>query len=278
MPKKSAPIDKTITQTIIDHYDTYDESERLKNDIGPFEMARTRELIRRFIPPPPAIVLDVGGADGVYSFWLAGSGYETHLVDITPRHIESAQAKAAQPGSPQLASAQVGDGRALEFADNCAHVVMLHGPLYHLTTRNERVQVLSEARRVLQPGGVALAFGITRYAGLIYGLLKGYVFDPHYQKMIRTEVTTGLRQDPPDWLFTFPNAYFHLPDELESEVEEAGLSCEGVFGIIGPAWMVPDLERSWQDPDQRAVILEIARMIENEPALGPRLLAVGRKG
>ena len=70
------------TREIIDHYRTYDESQRLKGDIGPLALTRTRELMERHLPPTPAVVLDVGGATGVYAFWLAERGYRVHLVDV----------------------------------------------------------------------------------------------------------------------------------------------------------------------------------------------------
>jgi 2-polyprenyl-3-methyl-5-hydroxy-6-metoxy-1,4-benzoquinol methylase len=47
-------------------------------------------LIRRHLPPPPQVVLDVGGAAGTYSEWLGSLGYEAHLVDLAPNHIEAA--------------------------------------------------------------------------------------------------------------------------------------------------------------------------------------------
>ncbi len=81
---------ETIAQQIIEHYNRYDEDKRLKGDIGPLEFARTQELILRYLPPAPAVIVDAGGATGVYSFWLAGLGYKAHLVDIVPRHIEQA--------------------------------------------------------------------------------------------------------------------------------------------------------------------------------------------
>jgi ubiquinone/menaquinone biosynthesis C-methylase UbiE len=267
----------SAVQEIIDHYNTYDESERLSKDIGPLELVRTRELVLRYLPPPPAVVLDVGGATGAYSFWLASLGYRVHLVDIVPRHIVQAQEAAAEPGSPQLASMRTGDARALAFDDGCADAILMHGPLYHLSDREERLRAIAEAGRVLRPGGVLLACAITRYAGLIYGLLKGHVFDPAYHAMIGTEVRTGRREHPPNWLCTFPNAYFHHPDELAAELEDAGLAHERTLGILGPAWMVPDLGASWQDQAQREVILDIARLTEDEPVLGPRLMAVARK-
>ena len=131
--------------------------------------ARTRELLQRYLPPAPAVVLDVGGATGVYSFWLANVGYRVHLVDIVPRHIEQALQESLQPGVAQLASIKVGDARQLDFADGFADAVMMHGPLYHLPDRADRLRALAEARRVLRPGGLLCAFAITRYAGLIYG-------------------------------------------------------------------------------------------------------------
>jgi hypothetical protein len=46
------------------------------------ELLRTRELLQRQLPSPPAVVLDVGGGTGVRAAWLAGRGYRVHLVDL----------------------------------------------------------------------------------------------------------------------------------------------------------------------------------------------------
>ena len=266
-----------IEEEIIKYYERYDESKRLASDIGPLELVRTQELIKRFLPSLPAIILDVGGATGVYSYWLAAQKYTVHLVDIVPRHIERAKAVVEQADSPKLASLRVGDARKLDFGDGYADMVMLHGPLYHLADKRDRLVAIAEAKRVLKAGGLLLAFAITRYAGLIYGLTKGLVFNRDYLRMIVTEVETGQRVDPPPGVMTFPNAYFHLPQELEQELREAGLQPEATLGIIGPSWLVPDLEASWGDQEKRQAILEIARLAEREPVLGPRILSVARK-
>jgi hypothetical protein len=141
----------------------------------------------------------------------------------------------------------------------------------------DRKLALSEAWRVLRPGGILLAFAITRYAGAVYGITQGLIYDPEYRRMIGTEVKTGHRTNPPDGINTLPNAFFHLPDELGSELEVAGFGCEAVLGVIGPAWLVPEIDTAWGEPTKRACMIEMARLLENEPVLGPRILGVGRK-
>ena len=64
-------------------------------------MARTLELFERFLPSPPADILDVGGGPGVYAAILARQGYRVELIDLVPLHVEEATAvAAAQPKSP----------------------------------------------------------------------------------------------------------------------------------------------------------------------------------
>src|SRR5436309_942768 len=82
--------------------------------------------------------------------WLAARGYAVHLVDAVPLHVEQArQAGQAQPDHP-LAGLAVGDARRLDWADAAVDAVLLLGPLYHLTAREDRVQALRESRRVLR--------------------------------------------------------------------------------------------------------------------------------
>jgi hypothetical protein len=47
---------------ILAHYAQGVEADRLTT-WARLEAARTRELLRRFLPPAPAVVLDVGGAE-----------------------------------------------------------------------------------------------------------------------------------------------------------------------------------------------------------------------
>lgn len=260
------------------YYERGEERDRLTAGGESLELVRTRELLRRSLPPAPADVLDVGGGAGVYAAWLAGDGYRVHLVDPVPLHVEqAAAAAAAQPTHPFTAA--IGDARALEAADTSYDAVSLLGPLYHLTERAERLLALREARRVLRPGGLALAVGISRFASLLDALKRGAQGDPAIALMVERDVREGQHRNPTPGRASgwFTTAFFHHPDELAAEVTEAGFALEALLGVEGPGGFVGD---GRDDPGQREAALWAARATEREPSLlgmSAHLLAVGRK-
>jgi ubiquinone/menaquinone biosynthesis C-methylase UbiE len=263
------------------HYaEVFDESQRLVHPSGQLELARSQELLLRYLQPPPATVLDVGGGTGIYSFWLARAGYQVYLIDAMPSHIEQAQrAQEAQPDHP-LAGVAVGDARHLEWSDKSADAVLLFGPLYHLTEREDRLRALREARRVLRPGGVVLAAGISRFASAFDGLWRDFLDDPVFQGIVRKDLTDGQHRNPTNHPHYFTTTYFHHPSELKSEIEEAGLRHEATLAIEGPGWLLPDFDAHWNDSVRRERLLEIVRRIEAEPSLlgaSAHLMAIGRR-
>ncbi|MCZ2156748.1 MAG: hypothetical protein LC114_23065, partial [Bryobacterales bacterium] len=131
--------------------------------------------------------------------------------------------------------------------------------------------------RVLRDDGVRLVGGNNRYAGVIYGLTQGLVFEPSYFDMTIRELSTGVRANPPTGMKTFREAYFHLPTELVEEVSDAGFECEPCLGVVGPAWQVPDLDAAWADLDRREVLLSLAGQLERECLLSPQLFCAARK-
>ncbi len=267
------------SSNVREHYKDADEKNRLKAGIGPLEFARMTELIAQHFPSPPAVVCDIGGAAGEYSFWLAEKGYSVHLVDIVPEHIEQARERAAAETGAVPVSMRVGDALDMEYPKGFFDAAFLAGPLYHLTRRENRLRAIGEANRILKPGGILVAYGITRYAALMAGLLDGRIWREDYMEMLRREIPTGLHircgsNDPKASLST---AYFHLPSELKAEVEQGGFKVSKVLGVLGPAWMAKDFEDSWHCEERREIILEIARLTENQPDLGPRTLVVAEK-
>src|SRR4051812_5026284 len=140
-----------IPQEINRYYQEVAEEGRLTAGPSQLEFARTKEVVLRYLPPPPATVLDVGGAAGAYALWLAERGYRMHLIDAVPRLVEEAR-RRSEASPHRIATCQVGDARELAFPDGVADAVLLLGPLYHLTEVAERLRALREACRVLRPG------------------------------------------------------------------------------------------------------------------------------
>jgi ubiquinone/menaquinone biosynthesis C-methylase UbiE len=255
------------------------ESGRLDRGPGALELVRTQAILERILPSPPARVADIGGGPGRYALWLANRGYHVHLVDPVQAHIQEARAASRDAGVEQFMTADTGDARELALPDASVDVVLLLGPLYHLTTRAERVRALSEARRICCASGVVLAAAISRFASTLDGLRGGYLEDPAFAAVAAADRATGQHRNPTRDPTYFTTAYFHLPNELAEECVAAGLAHEVTLAVEGPGWLLPDIDARLADPLRRAALLEALAALETEATLlgvSAHLLAVAR--
>lgn len=256
------PSDASAPPEMVLHYEEGLEAGRLAANTGVLEYARSKELISRYLPPPPATVLDVGGGPGKYALWLAGLGYTVHLVDPVPLHLQQAEEASSRQYGCTLSSITMGDARTLEWPDTSVDVVLLMGPLYHLTQQHARVAALREANRVLKPEALLVAVGISRYASALDGLFGGMIDDPEFASIVKQDLSDGQHRNLSSRTDYFTTAYLHHPPDLPMEVQEAGLEIVGTFAIEGPAWLLPNFEQAWNDPSRRETILDTVRLLE----------------
>lgn len=260
--------------TVQEFYDLFDEDTRLNTAAGQFEFARTLDILLRHLPAAPARIYDVGGATGRYSEILAAHGYEMHLLDPVPGHVEQAGRRAG------ITSVTEGDARRLPWAGNRADALLLMGPLYHLTDGADRQAALLEARRVLKRGGVLVASAIGRYTAFLDGLNRGFIDDPRFQRVILRSIDSGMHDNDTGDPAYFTSAHYHLPQELRQELQWGGFADATVFAVEGPVYIAPDLEERWRDAQRRAFLMDALRRLEREEALlgaSQHLLAVARK-
>lgn len=268
-----------IAADILDHYSDGEEEHRLSRSLGRLEKIRTFEILDRHLPAPPVRILDVGGGTGPYALPLAARGYEVHLVDPVPLHVERAQVLSAASDAP-LANAMLGDARALAAHDATFDVVLLFGPLYHLIERTDRVKALAEARRVLVPGGLLVAAYISRFASACDGIQGGDLRKAAFAACVENDLAHGTHSPPPDHPEWFTTAYFHRPEDIRPELEDASLRFNQLVAVEGPGWVSDDLD-GWLDDDaERERLLRILRRLESEPSLmgaSAHLLAIAHK-
>lgn len=268
------------TNRVLNFYSEADEDSRLRTGWFQLEHTRTQELILRHLPAAPATIIDAGGGSGIYACWLAQRGYQVHLIDIVPKHIEQAHAASARQPEHPLASAEVGDARHLEHPDASAKAVLLLGPLYHLVEKEERLACMREAYRVLISGGFVCAAGISHFASLLDSLTHGFFDDPPFAPVVERDLQDGQHRNPTGNPLYFTDAYFHRPGELSRELLAAGFQVVEIVAIEGPAWLAKDFERLWNDPAQRQRLLSIVRKVEKEPSIlgaTAHIMAIGRK-
>lgn len=265
-----------FNKEILEYYGLGKEAKRL--DGISLEKLRTQELITRHIQNPPAKVLDVGGASGVYSFWLSQKGYEVHLVDIVPDHIEQANAFSKE-SQIKLVSANIGDARELNFKDCSFDVVLLLGPLYHLTEKEDRIKALKEAKRVLKQGGIVFCAAISRFASLLDGFHQGLVADTQFVSMMNQDLYNGQHRNKTKNQGYFTTAYLHHPDELKEEITNSGFALEGLFAIESFAQFIPEVERKCENKEYLELLLGTLRKIECDASLigvSSHILGVGK--
>lgn len=267
-------------ERVLQYYSDSDEAARLRTNWFQLEYERTRELIQRHLPPPPAGVIDAGGASGIYACWLASLGYEVHLIDPVAKHIEQARAASSQQLDHPLASTELGDARQLPHAENSVDAVLLLGPLYHLVEKEDRIACLREARRVLRPGGLIWGAGISRFASLLDSLSSGFFADPEFAPILERDLADGQHRNPTTNSIYFTDAYFHKPGELSREFLAAGFQVLEIAAIEGPGWLARDFDRLWKNPVQRERLLTAIRKVEREPSIlgaSSHIMAIGRK-
>lgn len=253
----------------------FDEDGRLTE--GSVEWVRSKELVGRVLPQPPARVVDVAGGTGVYAVWLAELGHEVSLLDLVPSHVARARERAGAAGV--VVDCVEGDARALPWPDDTFDVVMVMGALYHLQDQADRLACLREALRVLRPAGALVASYICRWASLFDGYRSGYVADDRFVAILGEDLSSGRHDNPSGHPMWFTRSYFHTPAEIPEELAAVGFQDIQVLPVEGftSATGVPQELRS---DAGMAMVLGHLRALETEPALigvSSHLISLSRK-
>ena len=224
-----------LTEYIARYYDRDAQHEWERMERHRTEFAVTLRAMEKYLPPPPARVLDCGGGPGRYAIELAKRGYRVTLFDLSPGNLQLAQEKV-RAADVTLEAIEQGSATDLtRFAEDVFDAVLLMGPLYHLLEVEQRQQALSEARRVLKSGGPLLASFITRYSAHRYAAVEEtdwiLLEEQRSEELLHTGKLLPVEKDGRG-LHGFV-AYMAHPSEVAPLCWKAGLEFKELLGLEG---------------------------------------------
>ncbi len=267
-----------ISRNIELFYTRASEETRLNKGLGIFEFERVKMLITKYLSNSSMKILDIGGGTGKYSEWLANKGHQVHLVEPVPKHLMTAQNRALK--LKKKFSVHAGESRKLEFDNNFADLIILHGPLYHLQDQNDRKLTIREAKRVLKNNGFILAFAINYTASTLAGLINGLIHKGTFFEMCAKELTTGIHNPPDDFPWLLAEAYYHNPEQLKAEFQSQDLVFLDMYAIEGMVWLDKDYFSNMANEKRKQTLLELIKITENDPYLlpfSPHMMIVTQK-
>ena len=160
------------------YYNKFNEEKRLDSRHGQVEFITSMKYLHKYLeeleqtmPKSEIKILDVGAATGRYSVPLAEEGYDVTAVELVKHNLARLTAKGS--------SVKAYQGNAMKlkrFEDNTFDVVLVFGPMYHLHEKEEKLKALSEAKRVVKPGGkILVAYIMNEYSVITYAIKERHI-------------------------------------------------------------------------------------------------------
>ena len=260
-----------------------EEWERLERTAkATFEFENTIDYLEEYLPES-GHVLDVGGAAGRYSVWLAEQGYDVTLADLSETQLDIAREKVHDFGIEARVTIEHADVRNLPYVDDAFDATCcLGGPLSHVTDKGEREDTVQELHRVTRTR-CPVFVSVMGYVAVVQNLIKVAPDFPVGVRQLPDLVETGTYdselvekhevEDP-----SFVECYFFRAAELRELLEANGIAVSVVAGLEGPASNF-DHEIDETNEEDQEQIWEVVREVREDPTfadLSNHILAVGR--
>lgn len=179
----------TIMTELEEYYNKFNEEKRLNSRYGQVEFRTSMQYIHKYLDVVEAAgiskesiqILDIGAGTGRYSVALAEEGYSVTAVELVRYNLGILKKKGSSVRAMQ------GDARKLsKLEEEQFDITLLFGPLYHLFTFEDKLQALTEAKRVTKKGGVIL----TAYCMNEYGVITYAFKEEHIQECMEADRLT----------------------------------------------------------------------------------------
>ncbi|MBQ9318859.1 MAG: class I SAM-dependent methyltransferase [Bacilli bacterium] len=149
---------------LITYYNKFNEDKRLKTKHGQVEFIVTMKYIHSFLKKGMNII-EIGAGTGQYSVNLANEGYNVTAVELVKHNLRVIEKKNKN------IKTILGNAINLKMiSDNTYDLTLLLGPMYHLISKEEKIQALNEAKRITKKDGIIMvAYCMNDYSVIIHG-------------------------------------------------------------------------------------------------------------
>ena len=228
-------------------YDQYADREWSRLESGAqhrLEYLVTMHALRQHLPPAGSAVhiLDAGGGPGRYTIALAEMGYRVTLLDLSPRLLDIARGRIAKlPPSLHARIEGLVEGSITDLSKfpegGFDATLCLGGPASHLVEPSDRQRAFAELRRVTNPDGKVFVSVMGRIGQYRSAVQWPDWFDGVFPQIAETGSAHITPERAP--------CHFFYPEELSSELTEAGLEVDRLYGCqgIGRIWTRPTCSR-----------------------------------
>ena len=209
-------------ENLINYYNKFNEDKRLTRRHGLVEFITSMKYIHDFLNIGDK-VLDIGAGTGRYSVSLADEGYDVTAVELVKHNLRVIESKSDKVRTI------LGNAKDLCMLNDCEYdLTLLFGPMYHLISRDEKIQALNEAKRVTKKGGIILvAYVMNDYAVIKHGFMENKI----KECVSNDEISDTFHVTPKKTdLYTMITI-----DDINELNEEAGLSRIKIVAADGPA-------------------------------------------
>lgn len=214
------------------HYNKFNEDKRLLSRHGHVEFVTTMKYVHDFLNKieveyslnkSDIKIIDIGAGTGGYSIPLSKEGYDVTAIELVKHNLGLLKAKKSNVKAFQ--------GNALKlkkFDDNSFDIALLFGPMYHLFTKEDKLQALREAKRVVKPGGyILVAYIMNEYSVITYAFKEKHIMEC---------LQEGRFTDDYKTLSSVKDLYDYMRIENINELnEELGLKRIKIISPDGPA-------------------------------------------
>lgn len=254
---------------VISYYENdYEEDERLGDGCDNRHLVERevkKQIISDYVNKGDK-VLEIGAGTGLYSIYFAKKGAKVTATDLVHKHVDIINRKIENENLDM--NAMTSDALHLPFDDEEFDVVLLSGPIYHLSLLEDKNQAISEASRVCKNDGTV----VVDYLPKIHGFIQHVLLSNEFLKGMNNEEIE--KYDCKDDMFSYDDSA-----TIKDVMNKNYISNVKVYGTDSITRFIKEEINLLKDEDLSKWVVFVKSISDNPGVveLSEHALAIGKK-